>query len=420
MLKAPVFSGAMRRGATSILLGLVGVACFAAEWTDRKEYDLVLKIRSEASAEKRLALLDQWKATYPKTELRQQRRELYLSVYQSMGSWPRMLEVAKEILAEQPDHFVGLYWYTLLLPSSKQVTPELLETGEKAARQLLGGLDTYFAAARKLPSVADEDWTKQRVTAEALAHRSLGWIHWQRADYPAAEAELVQCLQRDPNNAEVYTWFGTVVALEKVPEKQPAGLWFLAHAVSMKGDGALREEERQQIDALLEKWYTSYHGEGEGLDQLRASAAAGPFPPADFAIETAAALAARRQEEKLNRTNPELAAWLRIRKQLEGPDAESYFQTLRESPLPRLKGTVLSATPPVQPKTLVLGLSDPAVQEVTVNLSDPLRARVTPGMLVAFVGKAESFTREPFALTVSVTKDKLEVMAPDGPKPGNP
>ena len=50
----------------------------AAKWTDRNEYDLVLNIRAEAAPQKRLALLDQWKAKYPKTELQQVRQELYL------------------------------------------------------------------------------------------------------------------------------------------------------------------------------------------------------------------------------------------------------------------------------------------------------------------------------------------------------
>jgi hypothetical protein len=34
----------------------------AAGWTDRGEYDLVMGIRSEASAQKRVELLDRWQA----------------------------------------------------------------------------------------------------------------------------------------------------------------------------------------------------------------------------------------------------------------------------------------------------------------------------------------------------------------------
>jgi hypothetical protein len=68
----------MRRlHAPLLLLGLLFGACLmsAAQWTDRAEYDLVLAIRSEATASKRLALLEQWKAKYPASPQRQERRE---------------------------------------------------------------------------------------------------------------------------------------------------------------------------------------------------------------------------------------------------------------------------------------------------------------------------------------------------------
>ena len=46
---------------------------------------LFRSIRAEAAPQKRLALLDQWKAKYPTTELQQVRQELYLSAWLSPG-----------------------------------------------------------------------------------------------------------------------------------------------------------------------------------------------------------------------------------------------------------------------------------------------------------------------------------------------
>jgi len=90
---------------TRFLCGvLAGAAIFAmampaaaapAKFTDRNEYDLVLTIRAEAATQKRLVLLDQWKAKYPKTELLQVRQELYFSAYQSLGDNVHMLSVAR-------------------------------------------------------------------------------------------------------------------------------------------------------------------------------------------------------------------------------------------------------------------------------------------------------------------------------------
>jgi tetratricopeptide (TPR) repeat protein len=154
---------------------LLAICATAANWTDRKEYDLVLNIRAETSPQKRLGLLDQWKSEYPKSEYQQVRLELYLATYQALGDSPHTLSVAGEMLAAQPDNPVGAYWFTLLLPEEKSALPEQLALGEKASRQLL----------------ADP---KPAGGVESMAHRTLGWIHWQRSEYTQAEEEFQKCL----------------------------------------------------------------------------------------------------------------------------------------------------------------------------------------------------------------------------------
>ena len=228
----------------------------------------------------------------------------------------------------------------------------MLGAGEKAARQLLAGLNTYFAAGNKPAATTPEAWQKRRSEAEFLAHRALGWIQWQRADYPAAEVEFTKCLQQDPNRAEISAWFGTVLALDRQPGNQIPALWHLARAASYRDAGALPDGQRRQLAPVLERLYTTYHGETAGLDQLRIAAVAATFPPAGFDIESASAAALRKQDEELNRTNPQLASWIRIRRRLEAPDGEAYFAaSLHNTPLPmRLKGTLLRTTPAGKPK----------------------------------------------------------------------
>src|SRR5262249_19082354 len=123
-----------------LLFSLVLVAVLqAANWKDRMEYDLVLDARAEAAPQKRIALLDQWKSKYPESEFQQQRRELYLAAYQSLGDSAKMLAVAREMLAAQPDNPVGTYWCVLLAPESRDASADLLAAAEKAAGQLLAG-----------------------------------------------------------------------------------------------------------------------------------------------------------------------------------------------------------------------------------------------------------------------------------------
>ena len=382
----------------------------AAKWTDRSEYDLVLTIRAEAAPQKRLKLLDEWKAKYPKTELQQVRQELYLSAWQSLGDSPRMLAVAREMISSAADNLVGVYWCTLLVPESKEVSPDLLDAGEKAARQLLAGLDTYFAPAAMPEGTAAEAWTKQRSEAEFLAHRALGWIAWQRADYQAAQAEFNTCLKQDPNRAEISSWLGAVLVLDKRSADQVPALWHLARAASYRGGGALPDTQRRQLGPVLERLYTAYHGETAGLDQLRIASVAATFPPAGFDIESASAALVRKQDEELTRTNPQLASWLRIRRRLEAPDGEAYFAaSMRNTALPmRLKGTLLRATPAGKPAELVLGVGDAAAEEVILKLDTPFSHAAENGTVLEFEGTFEAFTKAPYCLTIMASQEKID------------
>ncbi len=368
---------------------LLAISAKAANWIDRKEYDLVLNIRAETSPQKRLGLLDQWKSQYPKSEFQRVRLELYLSTYQALGDSPRALGAAGEMLAAQPDSLVGAYWFALLLPEETAASPEQLALGERSSRQLLA-----------VP--------KPAAGVELMAHRTLGWIHWQRSEYTPAEQEFETCLRLDPTAAEISAWLGTVLGLEQQPDKRVPALWQLARASSYQDAGALPDGQRHELGTVLERLYTSYHGDTSALDQLRSAAAAAPFPPAGFDIESVAAAALRKQDEELSRTNPQLAEWVRVREKLEAPDGDKYFtETLHNSPLPRLKGTLIKADPPGKPNELTIGVIDPAQAEIVLKLATELPNDADVGTVLEFEGTVDSFVKSPFGLTVLSDPSKI-------------
>jgi tetratricopeptide (TPR) repeat protein len=389
----------MRTLALSLLLA---AAASAANWTDRQEYDLVLNVRAEISPLKRIESLDRWKSAYPKSEFAPIRQELYLSAYQALGDSPHTFSAAGDLLAAQPDNLVGAYWFALLLPEAKSASPEQLALGEKAAQRLVPGA-----------------WPDSSVVL--IGHRALGWIHWQRGEYAPAEAEFRECLKVDPNDAEISAWFGTVLALAGQPDQRVPALWQLARAASYRDAGALSDGLRRQYGELLDRLYTAYHGDASGLDQLRAAAAAAPFPPDRFDIESATAAALRRQDEALTRIDPQLAAWVRIRQNLEAPDGDKYFaDTLHSNPLPKLKGTLIKAEPKDSPSELTIGLIDPAQAEIVLKLSSPLPNDAPPGTVLEFEGTADSVARSPFALTAISDPSKISGWPAAPPPPAHP
>jgi hypothetical protein len=390
----------MRILRTAMLAAMIAVPALRGNtWTDRGEYDLALLIRAEASPEKRLALLEQWKAKYPGTAQQQIRRELYLAAYQSMGAWPRMLEVSREIVAAQPDSLLGLYWFTLLAPEAKEPPPAFLDQAGKAARELLD----------KAALAKDPEWQKRRAEIQRLGARTLAWVAWRRGAYDEVERQLADWLRANPGDAEMSAWLALAVA--KRPEGQVKALWHLARAASPPAKGAAAGDRHREFGAELERIYSAYHGGTDGLEQLRAAAAAGgAFPPDAFQVESAAAAAARRQDEELTRTHPELAAWLRIRRQLESPGWERYLnETLRRAPLPKLRGTVVRATPERRPQEIVLSMAGGTGEEVLLRVDEPFRSAPPAGTELDFEGASvDEFTREPFRLNVNMVRDHVQ------------
>jgi tetratricopeptide (TPR) repeat protein len=360
----------------------------AANWKDRAEYDLALEVRAEAAPQKRIALLDQWTKKYPNSEYQQARRELYLSAYQSLGDSQRMLATARDMLASHPDNLVGLYWCALLAPEASEASADLLAAAENAARQLLE--------------------QKQRPDLDFLAHRTLGWVQWQRSQYSDAEQEFQKCLELDPTGVEISAWLGTVLALQAKPGNYVPALWHLARAASYADAGALPESRRRQIGVTLDRLYISYHGDPSGLTDLRKAAAAAPFPPAGFVIESIAVVTQRKQDEELKRTDPQLAAWVQMRRQLESPEADKYFaDALVGKPMPRLRGSLVRSSPPEKPDELVIAVVDLAAPEITLKLTAPFPNPAEVGTILEFEGTIESFAKSPFALTVTAAKEMI-------------
>jgi len=376
------------------------VAARAADWTDRKEYDLVLTIRSEAAPEKRITLLDTWSKSYPQSAMSHARQELYLSTYESMGDRQKMFGVAKQMLAAQPNNPVGLYWLTVLAPQQTNANSEIWDAGDKAAHQLLASSKDYFAPEKRPANLTAGDWDKQKLSVEVLALRTEGWANWQRGNFAASADNFTECLKKDPGNAEVSSWLGIVSGLDN--NKQPQALWHLARATGRELSTPLSDDQRRQVNGMLETVYVSYHGSLEGLEQLRKISSSSAFPPPEFTIDPATVVNARRAEAELSQSNPQLAAWLAMRRQLEDANGDKYFASdLQGKPLAQLSGTVLHAVPVRAPREITLSMTDANTPDVTLKLTVAATPAIHPGVKITFQGNGDSFAKSPFLLVVT-------------------
>ncbi len=374
---------------------------------DQQECDLYNSILQDNNPKTKLEKLQQWEKANPDTQFLQIRRTLLITTYAANGQAAQALGVAKQSLAADPKDFNALY-YTMLLTQPAYTAnqqPAILADGENASKSLLATIDTPPAG------VAADQWAKLRPAVEVLCHQTLGFVGMQRKSWDAAEGEFKKALQLNPNNSAVD--FSLYVTLASKKENSSA-LFYYARAASYDGPGSLAPQQRQALQADLQKVYTTYHGSAGGLQELQAAAKAQPNPADGFHIDSKGELAKKAAEadiakqEQLAKSNPELALWKNIKEQLNGADGATYFNSsMKDAKLPTLRGKVVSLEPENRPKTLVLALEDGVTGDATLKFEMALPGKVDAGTELTFEGVPDSYTTSPFMVVFNVDKDDL-------------
>jgi hypothetical protein len=171
--------------------------------------------------------------------------------------------------------------------------------------------------------------------------------------------------------------------------------------------------DAKALNTYLDSAYSSFHGSLEGLDQLKTLAKASPLPPADLKIETATAIAQKKQAE-FEQSNPQLALWMRIKGALADNNGTTYFENeLKDSGVPPMKGTLIEGKPACKSKELLVAIPLPdqqgsPVAEITLKLDAPLAGKPETGGTIQWTGVPKAFTKDPFMLTMEAEKAKVE------------
>jgi tetratricopeptide (TPR) repeat protein len=378
-------------------------------WKDRAEYDLFDSITKDTNPKTRLEKLQQWEKQYPMTEWNKERRTLFLTTYAANNDGKNTTDVAKQILAEDPNDFTASYYIMLFTQPlyGQSQTPAILDDGEKAAKTILANIEM------PPPNVAAAQWATLRPAVEVMAHKNLGFIAMQRKNWDEAEAELQKSLTMTPNDATLDYQLGTVIASEKKLDKLPAAMFYFARAATYQGQGALTPEGQKAAMTYVQKQYKNFHGSDEGFNDLVAAAKANPTPPAGFTIKNANELAqaSAADEEKYNSTHPSEVLWKNLKMALTAPDGANYFSMMKGTEVPTLKGKVIKLEPAVRPKTILLAMEDntnnTTTADATLKFEMPLPGKVEEGTELIFEGVADSYTAMPFMVVFNVEKDKL-------------
>jgi hypothetical protein len=161
---------------------------------------------------------------------------------------------------------------------------------------------------------------------------------------------------------------------------------------------------------FVDRAYKTYHGTPDGEDKLLAVAATQPLPDG-YVIESTVDVAKKgaAADEAARAANPMLAQWRDLKTILTGDGGQAKFDAdIKDSALPKFSGKIISMTPALKPKTVVVAVEKDGVADCTLTFETALAGKMEPGETLTFEGIAKSFTKEPYMLTMTVEKDKLE------------
>ncbi len=383
------------------------------QWVDRAEYELVVEqIGKATDPKKKLELLNVWKQKYPKTAFETARREQFLLTYQAANDAKGMLGAAKEIAAAEPKRILGHYWIMLLGQSLAPTDPSVHDDAEKTSNLILANLDDFFSAANNTAKVPEAAWNTQKLDARDKSLQTLALLAQLKKDLPLLEKRLGDLLRIiNPKNAIVTYQLGSTIIGQRKVERQAEAIWHFARACGITGPGEAPAQQKTAFCGYFQKVYPQFRGDKSGMEELQkaAGSAAEPFPPKEFAIKTLQ----QEQIEKLNdliKTNPQLAIWVQTKQALTAANGDAYFGSdVKDAKLAKLKGKIISHEPEVNPKKVVVGISDGNVAEVTLVMEDKtfLPGKMEAGGEIEFEGVGKEFVKDPFMLTLEVDKETV-------------
>jgi tetratricopeptide (TPR) repeat protein len=353
-------------------------------YKDQGEYDIATAAGKETDPQKKLEKLKEWEQKYPDSKLKSTRTVMQAQAYLGLA----------------------------MAAYGKTTPPELLDSGQKAAQTIVDNLDNYFAASAKPAGATDEQWAAARHTFELQAHSVLGWVAMAHKEAPKAEEEFKKVLALDPNAAQVSYWLGSVIISQKNVARYSEALYSIARSLVVTGAEALPPAAAGPYGDYLKRAYVGYHGDESGLEDLKKQAAGAALPPAGFHIDSVAEIEAKKfgDIEAFNKAHPDVALWRQIRDTLKGDQGDTYFGTIKGSQIPPAEiGTFKAKVVTVNDKDLIVNV-DNAGGDATLKFEKAINQKaVNVGDSLEFKAVVESFTKEPYMLTLTVDDPKESI-----------
>ncbi|MBV8206933.1 MAG: hypothetical protein JO041_09090 [Acidobacteria bacterium] len=400
------------------------------EIKDQAEYNAYVAAVQASTPQAKASGLEGFLTTYPNSVAKADALNALMTAYQQTGNADKLQQTAQRAVDADPNNAIAWVYLAALLrnriESGQVPANQVPEMATQLAQFAQKGLDALPRQPKPSDQMSDAQFQQLRDQLWQEFVRGLGFAALQNKDYCKAQQFISAIARQNPNDFAAAYQLATAY-LEQTPPN-PVGFWWGAKAVSLAP-----AQNKDAIQKYATYKYTKFHGDNEGWDQVMASAASSPAPPAGFTVAPAP-------------TPPEQAAKMVASKPIDQMSldeiqfiltsgnqqaADQVWNGIKDKPI-AAEGKYVG--PGDNPDSVQLaGLYDditatPAKADIAMTLAikPGPKQMPKPGDTVDFQGNPVSFTPNPFMITmekgclIDMKTRKCMTPAPEKPAPRRP
>jgi len=392
---------------------------------DPAEYNTYQNASAQKDPQAKAAALESFLQAYPQSVVKNAVLDNLIDTYQGLGNADKTLSAATRLLQVDPTNMKAIFWSVLIKKSQcgKTVNPKTGVSTDPQTCDDAAALAQKGLTAPKPASTSPDDWKKLTGGTYPAFHSAIALDDIvSKKDTKAGISEYrTELMLYTPEQTTGGPGLQDTLQLAGAYTKPDAkdlvqAVWFYSRAWNFAP-----AQMKPQVEKAIEYYYIQYHGKLDGLDDIKAQAAATVFPSGTFVISAKATPA--EIVHKLIVETPNLATLNLgdIEYALANgvkDDTDKLWATLKDQVTP-VPGIVISATDSIIKVAVTQDAKDAKVADFIVSLKKPLTEKEIPAAgfeykippATALVGTYDSFTQTPATDTVAAS---VQIMLREG------
>jgi hypothetical protein len=288
-MKKLVFASAMALAGVSLvsapMLRAQDTTSGTIKIQDPAEYNAYQMFSTQTDPKAKASAGESFLTTYPQSVVKNAVLDSLIDTYQGLQDPDKTLSAASRLLQVDPNNMKAIF-ISVFIKKAQCAKTSNAQTCDDAAALAQKGL-----AVPKPANVSDDDWKKQTAATYPIFHSTIALDDaLSKKDFKSAEDEYTSELKEmSPDQAKTAGLNDTLLLAQAYSQPGPgqnlpaaiylyARVWAFAPA-NYKG----------QIEPKLEYYYKRYHGNLDGLQDIKTQAAAeaSALPPATLKIDPA-------------------------------------------------------------------------------------------------------------------------------------